>query len=75
MQCTLLGRSIGSLGENNGEDHVSDVFIHGAKLMGTTHGVRIKTGQASKPSLGHSGTPPLELVRPPQKGLVLLRWP
>ena len=37
--------SIGSLGSENSEAHVSDVTVHGARLSGTTNGVRIKTWQ------------------------------
>ncbi|KAJ9184785.1 hypothetical protein P3X46_004473 [Hevea brasiliensis] len=39
------GISIGSLGSGNSEAHVSGVTIDGAKLTGTTNGVRIKTWQ------------------------------
>ncbi|KAI7758025.1 hypothetical protein M8C21_028265, partial [Ambrosia artemisiifolia] len=39
------GISIGSLGSKNSEAHVSDVKVDGAKLTGTTNGVRIKTWQ------------------------------
>ncbi len=39
--------SIGSLGSGNSEAHVSGVTIDGAKLTGTTNGVRIKTWQVS----------------------------
>ncbi|KAJ0098937.1 hypothetical protein Patl1_20534 [Pistacia atlantica] len=41
------GISIGSLGDNNSEDYVSGVTVNGAKLSGTTNGVRIKTWQNS----------------------------
>ncbi|XP_073137921.1 polygalacturonase-like [Henckelia pumila] len=44
------GISIGSLGSRNSKAHVSDVMLNGAKLSGTTNGVRIKTWQ------GGSGT-------------------
>ncbi|GFY98232.1 pectin lyase-like superfamily protein [Actinidia rufa] len=37
--------NIGSLGYGNSEAHVSDVVVNGAKLCGTTNGVRIKTWQ------------------------------
>lgn len=37
--------SIGSLGAGNSEADVSDIVINGAKLSGTTNGVRIKTWQ------------------------------
>ncbi|KAM3690479.1 hypothetical protein ACB098_09G127500 [Castanea mollissima] len=37
------GISIGSLGSGNSESYVSGVTINGAKLYGTTNGVRIKT--------------------------------
>jgi galacturan 1,4-alpha-galacturonidase len=37
--------SIGSLGAGNSEAIVSEVTVNGAKLMGTTNGVRIKTWQ------------------------------
>ncbi|KAK9055481.1 hypothetical protein SSX86_026564 [Deinandra increscens subsp. villosa] len=39
------GISIGSLGSDNAEAHVSDVTVDGAQLTGTTNGVRIKTWQ------------------------------
>ncbi|EEF32761.1 polygalacturonase [Ricinus communis] len=39
------GISIGSLGSGNSKAHVSGVTINGAKLSGTTNGVRIKTWQ------------------------------
>ncbi|CAN4118574.1 unnamed protein product [Withania somnifera] len=39
------GISIGSLGSENSEAHVSDVTIYGAKFSGTTNGLRIKTWQ------------------------------
>ncbi|XP_042054739.1 polygalacturonase-like [Salvia splendens] len=39
------GISIGSLGAGNSEADVSDIVINGAKLSGTTNGVRIKTWQ------------------------------
>ncbi|KAL2514448.1 Polygalacturonase QRT2 [Forsythia ovata] len=35
------GISIGSLGENRSENHVSDVSVDGANFVGTTNGVRI----------------------------------
>ncbi|XP_075491644.1 polygalacturonase-like [Primulina tabacum] len=44
------GISIGSLGARNSEDHVSDVVVNGAKLSGTTNGVRIKTWQGGSGS-------------------------
>ncbi|XP_021740975.1 polygalacturonase-like [Chenopodium quinoa] len=37
------GISIGSLGDQNSEAHVSDVIVNGATLTGTTNGLRIKT--------------------------------
>ncbi|XP_050364772.1 polygalacturonase [Argentina anserina] len=37
------GISIGSLGDGGSEDYVSKVLVDGAKLSGTTNGVRIKT--------------------------------
>ena len=37
--------SIGSLGDGNSEAHVSDVVVDGAKISGTSNGVRIKTYQ------------------------------
>ncbi|WMV23821.1 hypothetical protein MTR67_017206, partial [Solanum verrucosum] len=37
------GISIGSLGGGNSEAHVSDIHVNGAKLSGTTNGLRIKT--------------------------------
>lgn len=39
------GISIGSLGDGNSEAHVSDVIVNGAKISGTSNGVRIKTYQ------------------------------
>lgn len=39
------GISIGSLGEDNTENHVSNIHVKGAILTGTTNGVRIKTWQ------------------------------
>ncbi|KAL1802616.1 hypothetical protein ACET3Z_031263 [Daucus carota] len=39
------GISIGSLGKGNSVDHVSNVLVDGARLSGTTNGVRIKTWQ------------------------------
>ena len=39
--------SIGSLGSGNSKAYVSGVTVDGAKLTGTTNGVRIKTWQAS----------------------------
>ncbi|KAK1386630.1 Endo-polygalacturonidase [Heracleum sosnowskyi] len=39
------GISIGSLGDDNSEAHVSDVIVDGAKISGTSNGVRIKTYQ------------------------------
>ncbi|KAL6555402.1 Polygalacturonase 1 [Orobanche gracilis] len=39
------GISIGSLGSGDSEEYVSDVVVNGAKLSGTTNGVRIKTWQ------------------------------
>ncbi|KAI7747481.1 hypothetical protein M8C21_025897, partial [Ambrosia artemisiifolia] len=42
------GISIGSLGSKNSEAHVSDVKVDGAKLTGTTNGVRIKTWQIDR---------------------------
>ncbi|KAJ0039080.1 hypothetical protein Pint_23994 [Pistacia integerrima] len=39
------GISIGSLGAGNSEAEVSNVVVDGAKLTGTTNGVRIKTWQ------------------------------
>ncbi|XWS59132.1 hypothetical protein CRYUN_Cryun08bG0095900 [Craigia yunnanensis] len=44
------GISIGSLGSGNSKAYVSGVTVDGAKLIGTTNGVRIKTWQ------GGSGT-------------------
>lgn len=40
--------SIGSLGDGNSEAHVSDVTVNGAKISGTSNGVRIKTYQVKK---------------------------
>lgn len=39
------GISIGSLGKDKAEDHVSDVMVNRAILRNTTNGVRIKTWQ------------------------------
>lgn len=39
------GISIGSLGKGGSEDHVSQVTVNGAKISGTTNGIRIKTWQ------------------------------
>ncbi|XP_010257197.1 PREDICTED: polygalacturonase [Nelumbo nucifera] len=44
------GISIGSLGDDNSEAHVSDVVVNRAKLSGTTNGVRIKTWQGGSGS-------------------------
>lgn len=44
------GISIGSLGAGNSEAQVSDIVINGAKLSGTTNGVRIKTWQGGSGS-------------------------
>ncbi|GLT37377.1 hypothetical protein SLA2020_116960 [Shorea laevis] len=44
---------IGSLGSGNSEAHVSGVTVNGAKLSGTTNGVRIKTWQASSGSVSN----------------------
>ncbi|KAK9921886.1 hypothetical protein M0R45_030380 [Rubus argutus] len=44
------GISIGSLGAGNSEAIVSEVTVNGAKLMGTTNGVRIKTWQGGSGS-------------------------
>ncbi|KAK4476375.1 hypothetical protein RD792_015525 [Penstemon davidsonii] len=44
------GISIGSLGEDKYENHVSDILVKGVKLTGTTNGVRIKTWQGGKGS-------------------------
>ncbi|KAL5543575.1 hypothetical protein UlMin_007359 [Ulmus minor] len=42
------GISIGSLGADNSEDYVSNVFVNRARLTGTTNGVRIKTWQGGR---------------------------
>ncbi|KAI3471673.1 hypothetical protein Pfo_028323 [Paulownia fortunei] len=42
------GISIGSLGSGNSQEYVSDVLVNGAKLSGTTNGVRIKTWQCKQ---------------------------
>ncbi|MBA0684239.1 hypothetical protein Goari_025834 [Gossypium aridum] len=42
------GISIGSLGSKSSKAYVSGVTVDGAKLSGTTNGVRIKTWQASE---------------------------
>ncbi|KAL3632470.1 Polygalacturonase 1 [Castilleja foliolosa] len=44
------GISIGSLGDGNSKEYVSDVMVNGAKLYGTTNGVRIKTWQGGSGS-------------------------
>ncbi|XP_059295950.1 polygalacturonase-2-like [Lycium ferocissimum] len=44
------GISIGSLGSGHSEAHVSDVTVRGAKLSGTTNGLRIKTWQGGSGS-------------------------
>ncbi|KAM7524525.1 hypothetical protein LguiA_014427 [Lonicera macranthoides] len=44
------GISIGSLGSGNSKAYVSDVTVSGAKLIGTTNGVRIKTWQGGSGS-------------------------
>ncbi|KAL2501718.1 Polygalacturonase ADPG1 [Forsythia ovata] len=44
------GISIGSLGSGNSEAYVSDVVLNGAKLFGTTNGLRIKTWQGGSGS-------------------------
>ncbi|KAK4485426.1 hypothetical protein RD792_008066 [Penstemon davidsonii] len=44
------GISIGSLGSGNSEAYVSDIVVNGAKLSGTTNGVRIKTWQGGSGS-------------------------
>ena len=43
----MMELSIGSLGSRNSKAYVSGVTVDGAKLSGTTNGVRIKTWQAS----------------------------
>ncbi|KAL2514463.1 Polygalacturonase QRT2 [Forsythia ovata] len=45
IRSKFLISSIGSLGENHSENHVSDLSADGAKFVGTTNGVRIKTWQ------------------------------
>lgn len=37
--------SIGSLGAGNSKEFVSGITVNGAKFVGTTNGVRIKTWQ------------------------------
>ncbi|XVE75625.1 hypothetical protein DITRI_Ditri12bG0108300 [Diplodiscus trichospermus] len=44
------GISIGSLGSKNSKAYVSGVIVDGAKLSGTTNGVRIKTWQGGSGS-------------------------
>ncbi|KAM7509013.1 hypothetical protein LguiA_019466 [Lonicera macranthoides] len=39
------GISIGSLGKHKADHHVADIIVEGAKLLGTTNGVRIKSWQ------------------------------
>ena len=43
--------SIGSLGSGNSEAYVSGVTINGAKLYGTSNGLRIKTWPVSDSNL------------------------
>ncbi|KAG6694170.1 hypothetical protein I3842_09G036600 [Carya illinoinensis] len=47
------GISIGSLGSGNSEAYVSGITVDGAKLSGTTNGVRIKTWQGGSGSAGN----------------------
>lgn len=49
----FLISSIGSLGENQSESRVSDVLVNGARLSGTTNGVRIKSWQVKFSSSIH----------------------
>lgn len=42
---TIVYFSIGSLGAGKSKEFVSGVIVDGAKLSGTTNGVRIKTWQ------------------------------
>ncbi|XP_073157517.1 polygalacturonase-like [Henckelia pumila] len=44
------GISIGSLGENDSENHVSNILVKGVKITGATNGVRIKTWQGGSGS-------------------------
>ncbi|KAM2565807.1 polygalacturonase-like isoform X1 [Malus sylvestris] len=44
------GISIGSLGSGNSKAYVSDITVNGAKLYGTTNGIRIKTWQGGSGS-------------------------
>ncbi|XP_022766693.1 polygalacturonase-like [Durio zibethinus] len=44
------GISIGSLGENGSREYVSGVIVNGAKISGTSNGVRIKTWQGGSGS-------------------------
>ncbi|XP_075507990.1 polygalacturonase-2-like [Primulina tabacum] len=44
------GISIGSLGENNMENHVSNILVKSVKITGATNGVRIKTWQGGSGS-------------------------
>ncbi|KAF5474130.1 hypothetical protein F2P56_006058 [Juglans regia] len=44
------GISIGSLGSGNSEAYVSGITVNGAKLSGTTNGLRIKTWQGGSGS-------------------------
>ncbi|XAR69457.1 Polygalacturonase [Bertholletia excelsa] len=44
------GISIGSLGSGNSKAYVSDVVVNGAKISGTSNGVRIKTWQGGSGS-------------------------
>ncbi|KAJ7294447.1 hypothetical protein O6H91_Y256800 [Diphasiastrum complanatum] len=45
------GLSIGSLGKAGANDHVSDVLVDGATLVGTKNGLRIKTWQGGQGSV------------------------
>lgn len=46
--CMFLDCSIGSLGEDGSENHVSDILVKNVMLTGTTNGVRIKTWQVRR---------------------------
>ncbi|XP_021283060.1 polygalacturonase-like [Herrania umbratica] len=56
------GISIGSLGSRNSKAYVSGVTVDGAKLSGTTNGVRIKTWQGGSGSASNIKFQNIEMV-------------
>ncbi|XP_074371598.1 polygalacturonase-like [Apium graveolens] len=56
------GISIGSLGDGNSEAHVSDVTVDGAKISGTSNGVRIKTYQGGSGNASNIKFANIEMV-------------